>query len=116
MALIVPILFQIQQYKRPAKLQYDAADQQVVDPSVFLTTPPTTPPNTTSATTFNIAPIMIANNPSPDTRPGEEVAYHVPNYLQEETVSSDEMSPITTSQQSNTSPPSYLAQHHSAPS
>ena len=105
--------FQIQQYKRPAKLQYDGGDQQVVDPSVFLTTPPTTPPNTTSTTAFNISPVMISNNRSPDVRTGEEAAYRVSSYLHEETVSSEDMrlSPATSQQSNPSPPPAYLAQH-----
>ena len=109
--LILPSL-QIHQYKRPSKLPYDTADQPVVDPSVFLTTPPTTPPNSTAAASFNIAPIMIATTHSPGSQPNEEVVYQVPSYILEESVPSDHMRVTqASSQQSDSSPPPYHAQH-----
>lgn len=88
--------YMIQQYKRPSKLEYEGGDQQVMDPSVFLTTPPTTPPNSTSTTVFNMSPILLSNNP--DTRPG----YHLPTYKHE--VCADKRD------QANSAPPAYILQ------
>lgn len=103
----IPESYMIQHYnKRPTRLPCDPAEQQILDPSVFLTTPPTTPPTETSTHVFNMSPVLGGvGEVSPPNRYCEDPV-RSPNYLHEVTISSDE---VPHSQ----SPPStsYIALH-----
>ena len=107
-------LFQMQHYnKRPTKLPCDPSEQQVLDPSVFLTTPPTTPPTETSSNVFNMSPGMRGGDVSSPTRYSE--TSRSPGYLHEVTVSSDQVALTVSHSQSppssSSSPPPYIALH-----